>query len=165
MLGVFGIDGIRSSATAPTIEQRVDDSRGAYRDRDSCRWPGLQSLLSANRGGIMRGRGVIAGVLAVCGAVALSGPARADQYDFISQLDNMGVSYESIIDMIDIGKALCHDLRSGAAPPVVLGKLQATGFAPAESAIILMSAVNNMCADTKPAVVGWARDNGYTGPV
>ena len=81
------------------------------------------------------------------------------------QLDNAGVSYESILDMIDIGKALCHDLRSGAMPPVVLGKLQATGFAPTESAIILIAAVNNMCPDTKVAVVGWARDNGYTGPV
>ncbi len=87
----------------------------------------------------MRGRGVIAGVLAVCGAVMLLGPARADQYDFISALDNAGVSYESMIDMIDVGKALCHDLRSGAAPPVVMGKLQKTGFAPAESAIILVA--------------------------
>jgi hypothetical protein len=113
----------------------------------------------------MRGRGVIAGVLAACGAVALSVPARADQYEFIVQLDNVGVSYESMINMIDIGKELCHDLRSGATPPVVLSKLQATGFAPAESAIILMSAVNNMCLDAKPGVVGWARDNGYTGPV
>ena len=54
----------------------------------------------------------------------MSGPARADQYDFVMQLDNMGVSYESILDMIDIGKELCHDLRSGATPPVVLDKLQ-----------------------------------------
>ena len=113
----------------------------------------------------MRGREVIAGLLAVCMAVTLSVPARADQYDFISALDNAGVSYESILDMIDIGKALCHDLRSGAAPPVVLGKLQNTGFAPTESAIILIAAVNNMCPDTKAAVVGWARGNGYTGPV
>jgi hypothetical protein len=113
----------------------------------------------------MRGRGVIAGVLAVCGAVALSGPAHADQYDFITQLDNMGVSYESMLDMIDIGKELCHDLRTGATPPVVLGKLQKTGFAPAESTIILIAAVNNMCSDTKATVVGWARDNGNTGPV
>ena len=112
----------------------------------------------------MRGRGGIAGVLAVCGAVALSGPAQADEYDFISQLDSTGVYYESILDMIDIGKELCHDLRVGAAPPVVLGKLQNTGFAAAESAIVLMSAVHNMCPDTKAAVVGWARDNGYTGP-
>ena len=85
----------------------------------------------------MRGRGVIAGLFAMCWAVTLSGPARADQYDFISQLDNSGVSYKSIIDMITIGKQLCHDLRNGVAPPVVLGKLRKTGFAPAESAIIL----------------------------
>jgi Protein of unknown function (DUF732) len=113
----------------------------------------------------MRGRVVIAGLVAVLGAVALSGPAHADQYNFISQLDSAGVSYKSMIDMIDIGRELCHDLRSGATPPTVLGKLQRTGFAPAESAIILISAVNNMCPDTKAGIVGWARDNGYTGPV
>jgi Protein of unknown function (DUF732) len=112
----------------------------------------------------MRGRGGIAVVLAVCGAVALSGSAHADEYDFVGVLDSSGVYYESIVDMIDIGKELCHDLRSGVAPPMVLGKLQNTGFAGAESAIVLMSAVNNMCPDTKAAVVGWARDNGYTGP-
>ena len=112
----------------------------------------------------MGGPGVIAGLLAIWGAVTLSGPAHADQYDFISQLDNSGVSYESMIDMIDIGKELCHDLRNGVTPPAVLGKLQRTGFALAESAIILVSAVNNMCPDTKAGVVGWARDNGYTGP-
>lgn len=110
----------------------------------------------------MRGRGVIAGALAVCGAVALSGPARADQFDFIMNLDGMGVAYESVVDMIDIGKELCHDLRSGATPPVVLGKLQNTGFAPAESAIVLMSAVSNMCTDAKPEVLSWARSHGYT---
>ncbi|MBY0287296.1 MAG: DUF732 domain-containing protein [Mycobacteriaceae bacterium] len=113
----------------------------------------------------MRGRGVFASVLAMCGAVAMSSPARADQYEFIAQLDNMGVYYESVIDMIDIGKELCHELRFGVSPSLVLGKLQRTGFAPTESAIVLMAAVDNMCVDTKPAVVGWARDNGYTGPV
>ena len=102
-------------------------------------------------------------MLAVSGAVAFATPARADEYDFISQLDSTGVYYESMLDMIDIGKELCHDLRSGVAPPVVLGKLQNTGFAAAESAIVLMSAVDNMCPDTKAAVVGWARSNGYTG--
>jgi hypothetical protein len=68
--------------------------------------------------------------------LASSAPARADQYDFISVLDNSGVSYESIVDMIDIGKAICHDLRSRTAPQVV-----------------------------KPDVVARARLNGYTGSV
>lgn len=111
----------------------------------------------------MRGRGVIAGVLATCGALALSGPARADQYDFVSELDNSGVSYASITDMIGIGKELCHDLRNDVSPSLVLGKLRRTGFAPTEAAIILTAAVSNLCPDTKPLVVAWARDNGYTG--
>ena len=73
--------------------------------------------------------------------------------------------YESMIDTIDIGKELCHELRFGVEPSLVLGKLQRTGFAPAESAIVLLSAVNTVCVDTKPAVAGWARDNSYRGPV
>ena len=84
----------------------------------------------------MRGRGVIAGLVAVLGAVALSGPAHADQYDFISQLDSARVSYKSMIDMIDIGGELCHHLRSAVMPPAMLGKPQRTGFAPVGSAII-----------------------------
>ncbi|OBB77132.1 DUF732 domain-containing protein [Mycobacterium sp. 852014-52144_SCH5372336] len=113
----------------------------------------------------MSARGGIAAAIAVCGAVALSSPARADQYDFIAQLDNRGVYYSSMLDMIDIGKELCHELRFGVPPPAVLGKLQRTGFAPAESAIVLLSAVNTMCLDAKPAVVEWARGIGYTQPL
>lgn len=113
----------------------------------------------------MRKRGGIAVALAVSASVALAGPAQADQYDFIYELDSAGVWYPSVIDMIDIGKEVCHELRHEVSPGLVLGKLVNTGFAPAESAIVLMSAVNNMCVDTKPAVVSWARDQGYTGSV
>ncbi len=110
-------------------------------------------------------RGGTAAVLAVSASVVLAGPARADQYDFITELDNAGVWYSSMIDMIDIGKELCHELRHGVAPPLVLGKLANTGFAPAESAIVLMSAVDHLCLDAKPVVVDWARDQGYVGPL
>jgi hypothetical protein len=57
---------------------------------------------------------------------------------------------------------VCHDLRIGAQPPVVLGKLTRTGFAPYEAGIVLMSAVNNMFPDTKPAVTDWAYANTAT---
>ncbi|WP_158167696.1 DUF732 domain-containing protein [Mycolicibacterium smegmatis] len=107
----------------------------------------------------------IAAVAAVCGSALMAGTANADQYDFISDLDNSGVYYGSIVDMIDIGKELCHELRQGVSPSLVLGKLANTGFAPAEAAIVLTSAVNNMCLDVKPDVVAWARAQGYTGPV
>lgn len=113
----------------------------------------------------MRGRGVIAGALAMCGAVALSSPAGADEYDFIGQLAGMGVYYSSMLDMIDIGKELCHELRFGVPPPAVLDKLNRSGFAPAESAIVLLSAVNTMCLDAKASVVEWARGIGYTQPL
>ena len=113
----------------------------------------------------MRGRGVIAGVLAVCGAIAMSGPARADQFDFVGRLDSMGVYYESMVDVIGIGKELCHELRFGVTPSLVLGKLQRTGFAPTESGIVLAPAVDHMCPDTRPVLARWARDRGYTGPV
>lgn len=103
--------------------------------------------------------------MAVCGSVLLAGPANADQYDFISDLDNSGVYYGSIVDMIDIGKELCHELRHGVSPSLVIGKLANTGFAPGEAAIVLMSAVNNMCLDVKPDVVAWARGLGYSGPL
>lgn len=106
---------------------------------------------------------VFAAAFAVSAAVVLASAARADQYEFISFLDNSGVSYESILDMIDIGKAVCHDLRSGDTPPVVMGRLVNIGFAPAEASLVLVSAVSHMCVDTKPGVNEWAFQQGYTG--
>lgn len=105
----------------------------------------------------------IAGVLAISAAVAMAAPARADQYEFISFLDDSGVSYRSILDMIDIGKAVCHDLRSGDMPPIVLGRLASAGFASAEASLVLVSAVSHMCVDAKPVVNGSTFEQGYTG--
>jgi len=53
-------------------------------------------------------------------ATALAAPARADQYDFVSMLDNEGVYYSSITNMIDQGKMACRMLRSGAGIPAAL---------------------------------------------
>ena len=73
------------STPSPRLNNVGTTAVGHTSDRDSCRWPDRTVRSSARiRGGIMRGRGVIAGVIAVCGAVALSGPARADQFDFIT---------------------------------------------------------------------------------
>ena len=106
---------------------------------------------------------VVAGSLAVFAAVGWAASAHADQYEFISFLDDSGVSYGSIIDMIDIGKAVCHDLRSGDTPPIVMGRLANAGFATAEASLILVSAVSHMCGDAKAGVNAWAYQQGYTG--
>ncbi len=113
----------------------------------------------------MRGRTVLAVLTGMLATALSAAPARADQYDFISQLDALGVHYGSMIDMIDIGKLTCHELRFGVAPPLVLDELVTVGFAPMESAIILMAAVDNLCPDTGPAVAAWARSIGHTTPV
>lgn len=113
----------------------------------------------------MRGRGIVAGLFALLGVISSAGQAQADQHGFITHIDNMGVSYKSIADMMEVGRAVCHELRSGQAPPVVLGRLQRVGFAPAESAIVLTAAVDNMCLDTKAGVVSWAASIGQRVPV
>jgi hypothetical protein len=41
----------------------------------------------------MRVGGIMAAICAQCGALALSAPGHADHYEFISQLDDSGVSY------------------------------------------------------------------------
>jgi hypothetical protein len=111
----------------------------------------------------MHGSSVFAAVFASVAAVALAPPAQADQYEFISFLDNSGVSYGSMIDMIDVGKAVCHDLRSGDTPPIVLARLANVGFAPAEASLVLVSAVGYLCVDAKAGVNDWAFRQGYTG--
>ena len=73
----------------PSIEQRGDDAVGHTRDCDSCRWPSLQSASQresrgscANVGCCWIARGVRGG--------GVVGSARADQFDFIMQLVDMG---------------------------------------------------------------------------
>ena len=46
----------------------------------------------------------------IAAATGLAPPANADQYDFISALDNRGVTYANIIGTMDIGRGA----RTGA---------------------------------------------------
>ncbi|MCX8564013.1 DUF732 domain-containing protein [Mycolicibacterium mucogenicum] len=96
-------------------------------------------------------------VLLAAGAMVLSGlfvaaPAQADQYDFVSNLDNNGVYYSSISGVIDAGKMTCRLLRSGAGVPGALGFLSRVGYARYESATIVVAAVDNMCPDAQPVI-------------
>ncbi|AWT52245.1 DUF732 domain-containing protein [Mycolicibacterium smegmatis] len=85
-------------------------------------------------------------------ATALAAPAHADQYDFVSMLDNEGVYYSSITDVIDQGKMACRILRSGAGMPPMLSYVAGGGYAPYETAIVVASAAMNMCPDVLPTV-------------
>ena len=96
-------------------------------------------------------------VLLVAGAMTLVGlfaaaPAHADQYDFVSYLDNKGVYYSSISGVIDEGKMTCRLLRSGAGVPAAMNFLGRAGHAAYESATIVVGAVDDMCPDAQEVV-------------
>lgn len=84
--------------------------------------------------------------------LTLAAPAHADQYDFVSYLDNKGVYYSSISGVIDAGKMSCRLLRADAGVPSAMGFLGRQGFTSREAAIIIVAAVDDMCPDTLPAL-------------
>jgi hypothetical protein len=76
-------------------------------------------------------------------AVAVPAPGtHADDLDFVMQLDDNGVYYDSISDIIDTGKLVCRSLRSGGN-----GLTAVSGYNAAEARIIVQAARTNMCPD------------------
>jgi hypothetical protein len=101
---------------------------------------------------------VSAVAMSAVAVLGLAGPAHADQFDFVNALDNAGITYPdgSISEMIDIGKAVCHDLRSGTSPGLVASKLGKVGYSGYEQGTIMGAAANGMCSDTWPELNAWA---------
>jgi hypothetical protein len=97
---------------------------------------------------------VTAAILAVTAAPVLSSPAaRADEFDFISALDNQGVTYNNILGMINVGKGICHTIRDGGTLASVDADLASRGWESAtERGIIVIAAANHMCPDIWPAL-------------
>lgn len=97
-------------------------------------------------------------ILGTCGALAvgaaISAPAaKADQYDFIAQLDSNGVYYHDIDGMIDDGKMTCSKMRNGVPLGSVIDWLMHDGgFPTQEAGIIVDAAASHMCPDTWPYI-------------
>lgn len=88
---------------------------------------------------------------AIATALFTAAPAGADQYDFITLLDNNGVSYVNILDMIDLGKQTCHEMRAGSDLNMVMDYLvEQEQFTNYEAGFILGAAASSMCPDVKP---------------
>ncbi len=79
----------------------------------------------------------------------------------MSALNNAGVTYSSINDIVKVGRAVCHDLSVSVAPPAVLAKLRKSGFGAYESRTILLAAIDTLYDDRNPTVISWMRANGY----
>lgn len=92
-------------------------------------------------------------VAAVAIAVPLAPLAAADQYGYLAELDQHGVSYTSIPAAINAGKLACTFMRSGSDPNAVYRwEIQNQRFAPAEAAWVVVAASKHMCPDTAVAV-------------
>lgn len=81
-------------------------------------------------------------------AVAFAPNAQADQWDYVTYLDNNGVHYDSVLDVLEVGSFTCKNLRRGNTVDEVRGALeQHLGFVPAESMYVVAGAVTYMCPD------------------
>lgn len=111
----------------------------------------------------------LAAIAAFCSTTALvltAAPAQADQYDFISALDNQGVTYTDILGMIEVGKAICHTMRNGGVLGSVNSALASRGWnSPAERGIIIVSAANTMCPDVWPTLNAQVQPPSAAAPV
>lgn len=101
---------------------------------------------------------VLAAVAMPIAAVAVAAPAQADQFDYVSYLDNNGIYYSSVSDVIDLGKQLCSVARKAPTTgntmaQALFGLLGSAGYgSSAEGKIILTAAGDNMCPDIWPRV-------------
>jgi hypothetical protein len=64
-----------------------------------------------------------------------------------SDIDANGVYYESILDVIDLGKLSCHRMRMGQSARQALDGVVATGYSSQEAVRIVSAAMGNMCND------------------
>lgn len=90
----------------------------------------------------------IAAVPAV--ALATAAPAQADQYDYVMLLDNEGVYYDSISDVIDAGKMTCRMMRGGNGVDSAVSYIMTGGHPAYEAGIVVYAASSTMCPDTLP---------------
>lgn len=100
--------------------------------------------------------------LALVGSSLLGAPAaRADQVDYISYLDDNGVSYRTMAGVVAVGKdSVCHPLRDGGTVDAVIGRLVDDGYTGEETATIIIGAIRYLCPDQTPVLQDWrARHN------
>lgn len=102
--------------------------------------------------------------LAVCATVGALGaaaflaaaPARADQADYVSYLNDNGVAYRNLPAVIALGNDnVCRPLRDGGGIDSVIGEVVDSGYTGEETAYIIIGAIRYMCPDQLPTLQGW----------
>ena len=104
---------------------------------------------------------------AALGLIFGNAPAsQADQWDYLSYLDDNGVAYSTVSGVISLGKDVCHELRGGTSLRVIgrylMGPL---GYTPEEAGHIVVGAAGGMCPDVIPALEAHLDDGTSTDQV
>ncbi|WP_195166481.1 DUF732 domain-containing protein [Mycobacteroides abscessus] len=92
-------------------------------------------------------------------SLAIATPARADQYDFVMALDNRGVYYSSVSDVIDVGKMACRMMRGALGVRGAVNYVARSGFVKLEVGIVVYAAAANMCPDVMLAINAYVNGN------
>ena len=99
-------------------------------------------------------------------AVFVAPPARADQIDYVSYLDDNGVAYRNLSGVIAVGKDdVCHPLRAGGSIDSVIGDIVDVGYTGEETAYIIIGAIRYMCPDQLPVLQDWLARHNAAGPM
>lgn len=98
---------------------------------------------------------------AALGVVFGHAPAsHADQYDYVSYLNDNGVAYSTVTGVIGLGRLVCHELRGGTSLGAIGGYLVGPmGYTLEEAANIVVAAAAEMCPDVIPALQAQIDDN------
>lgn len=98
-------------------------------------------------------RYTVAAAAATAAVVALAPTAHAGQWSYVRFLDDNGVAYADVRGVIDLGKQVCHELRSGTSLWFIAEQLTGPlGYTGPEAGAIVIGAVGEMCPDTAAAV-------------
>lgn len=96
-------------------------------------------------------------------AILTAGTSKADQADFISQLDAQGIFYRDTAATINDGKIICGELRGHEPVGQIVTQAQTEGGFPGEkAAMFVMDAANALCPDVLPWLQ--AQANGASRP-
>ncbi len=92
-------------------------------------------------------RGMLTATALFFAGVLWPAHAHADEIDYLSGLDSVGVYYDSSVDAINDGKYVCKMLRSGVPVKSIMTDLASKGYAWGETGIVVGAASVYMCTE------------------
>ena len=95
--------------------------------------------------------------VAVIASIVTAAPAQADAMGFLSEIDGMGLPDPTGTSMVQLGAAICHDVRGGASVLELLWAMSGSPFTGYQQGQIVFAATDQLCFDQQARVLAEAR--------